>query len=114
MLDKERYMTFDEYQKKALATAIDEGSELEQRVLGLMGESGEIADKIKKWYRDDKANPEKLPKQELAAELGDILWYIATLADYLGYGLQEIAAANVQKLEDRKNRDKLSGSGDKR
>lgn len=107
-------MTLNDYQKKALATAIDEGSELEQRVLGLVGESGEIADKIKKWYRDDKADKSKLPKESIAAELGDILWYIATLADYLGYSLEEIADYNVKKLKDRHSRGKLGGSGDSR
>lgn len=107
-------MTFDDYQKKALTTAIDEGSELEQRVLGLVGESGEIADKIKKWYRDDGGDLSKLDKQSIAAELGDTLWYIATLADFLGYKLSEIADYNVKKLADRQNRNMLGGSGDNR
>lgn len=107
-------MTFDDYQKQALTTAIDEGSELEQRVLGLVGESGEIADKIKKWYRDQGADPAKLNKKELAKELGDVLWYVAALADYLGISLDQIAKDNVAKLASRNQRRKLTGTGDNR
>jgi NTP pyrophosphatase (non-canonical NTP hydrolase) len=107
-------MTFDDYQKQALATAIDEGSELMQRVLGLVGESGEIADKIKKWYRDQNGDLEKLDKEDLMAELGDTLWYIATLADYLGYTLEEVARYNVDKLASRHQRGVLGGAGDNR
>lgn len=107
-------MTFDDYQQKALTTAVDEGSELMQRVLGLVGESGEIADKIKKWLRDDSGSPAKLDKEGLVEELGDTLWYIAALADHLGYKLDQVAQINVDKLQDRKQRKVLGGSGDKR
>lgn len=107
-------MQMDQYQKTALSTAQDEGHELLQRVLGLVGESGEIADKLKKWYRDNGADPEKLDKKALADELGDTLWYIATLADFLGYKLSEIAQANTEKLRDRQTRGVIGGSGDDR
>ncbi len=107
-------MTFDDYQKQALTIAIDEGSELQQRVLGLVGESGEIADKIKKWYRDQAGDPAKLDKKELAKELGDVLWYVAAFADFLGYSLDQIAKDNVAKLASRSSRSELTGSGDNR
>jgi NTP pyrophosphatase (non-canonical NTP hydrolase) len=107
-------MTFNEYQKRALSTAIDTDNELMHRLLGLVGETGEVADKIKKWYRDDKGDLSKLNKKDLSMELGDVLWYIATLADYLGYKLEDIAQANANKLASRKSRGVLGGSGDDR
>lgn len=107
-------MDMNDYQTKAMMTAIDKGSELEQRVLGLVGESGEIADKVKKWYRDQGGDLDKLDREELAKELGDVLWYVATFAEFLGYKLGDIAQSNVDKLASRNQRNKLTGSGDNR
>jgi len=107
-------MDLNTYQQKALTTAQDEGIELMHRVLGLIGEAGEIAEKLKKWQRDDKADLAKLDREALAKELGDVLWYVATLADHLGYTLEEIGKTNVEKLASRARRDKIKGSGDNR
>lgn len=78
--------------------------------LGLSGESGEIAEKVKKWLRGDK----ELDKGALLKELGDPLWYITSLADDLGFTLQDVVDANVEKLTSRKDRGVLKGSGDDR
>lgn len=84
--------------------------------LGLTGEAGEIAEKIKKWIRDeDFANGMSVERREaILLELGDPLWYITSLADDLGYTLQDVVDANVNKLTSRKERGVLKGSGDNR
>lgn len=108
-------MTLDEYQKKALSTNINDGTYIFfDRMFGLVGEAGEMADKVKKWIRDDKAEWEKLDKEVLASELGDVLWYVATLADTMGFTLDDIAQKNVSKLSDRYHRKAINGSGDNR
>ncbi len=108
-------MTLDDYQKKALSTNINDGTHIFfDRMFGLVGEAGEMADKVKKWIRDDKADWKKLDKDMMSLELGDVLWYVATLAETLGFTLEEVAQKNLGRLQDRQKRGKISGSGDHR
>ena len=81
---------------------------------GLVGEAGEVADKVKKILRDKKGVFDKDSKDAIKFELGDVLWYISQLSSELGYELEEVAHANLQKLNSRKVRGKIQGSGDDR
>jgi NTP pyrophosphatase (non-canonical NTP hydrolase) len=108
-------MTLDEYQERALSTNVNPGTHVFfDRMFGLVGEAGEMADKVKKWIRDDNAEWKKLDKEMMKDELGDVLWYVATLAETLGFKLDEVAQYNVDKLQDRKQRNVIKGRGDKR
>lgn len=108
-------MTLNEYQKKALETAIYPA---EQKIiyptLGMCGEAGEVADKVKKVIRDNNQDFTTEKKAEIAKEIGDVLWYCATLAHDLGYSLDQIAEINYSKLKSRQMRGKISGEGDNR
>ncbi|CAG7573367.1 NTP pyrophosphatase (non-canonical NTP hydrolase) [Barrientosiimonas humi] len=106
----------DEYQQAALRTAApkDKKNELLHLVLGLVGESGEIAEKFKKWVRDLDSDEAAIDRDDIKQELGDVLWYTAVLADYLGLRLEDVAQANVDKLASRQARGVLGGSGDQR
>lgn len=85
-----------------------------EKVLGLTGEAGETADKIKKILRDKDGMVSSEDKDLIAKELGDTLWYIAAIARYLDLPLSEIAQGNIDKLESRYQRNKIHGEGDKR
>jgi len=103
-------MTLSSYQKVAASTAIYPTQHaITYPALGLAGEAGEVANKVKKIIRDGK-----LDKSALGAEIGDCLWYIAALCRDLNLDLGEIAKSNLEKLQDRKARGTLKGSGDKR
>jgi NTP pyrophosphatase (non-canonical NTP hydrolase) len=108
-------MRLNEYQEAAVETAIyGEGQTIIYPTLGLTGEAGEVADKIKKVLRDyDGVFTDEI-KLNIAKEIGDVLWYIAALSRDLGYTLEEIAKMNIEKLESRKQRNVISGSGDER
>jgi len=110
-------MTFDEYQERAITTNLanqDRLKELMQQVLGLGDEAGEVQAIFKKWIRDDDADPAKLDKRNVTKELGDVMWYIALVAHDLDIPLSEVVKTNVEKLQSRKQRGTLSGSGDDR
>ena len=101
---------FRDYQKKAVSFAIYPAThKVLYPTLGLCGETGEVAEKVKKQVRDGVFN-----RHEVAKELGDVLWYLANLSNDIGYNLDEIADMNIEKLTSRKNRDKIKGSGDNR
>lgn len=106
-------MTLNEYQQRAMQTAIypKPHSLPLYPALGLCGEAGEVAEKVKKMLRDG-CTAEK--NQQLAAELGDVLWYLAALASDLGWSLESIGRANLEKLASRKQRDVIRGDGDSR
>ena len=107
-------MEFNEYQKTARETAIYPAElGLIYTALGLTGEAGEVAEKVKKMIRDDITLDDKY-RGKLARELGDVLWYVANLAFELDYDLADIAAINIQKLMDRQERGQIHGDGDNR
>jgi len=116
-------MTFEDYAVTAMQTAVYPGA-MVYPVLGLVSEAGEVADKLKKYFRDgdhdDTALEEPLVEMrskmryEIAKELGDVLWYVTAVACDIGYSLEEIADLNLEKLTDRDNRVMIHGSGDNR
>jgi NTP pyrophosphatase (non-canonical NTP hydrolase) len=107
---------FSEYQARSRATAVypDAGSNIVYPALGLCGEAGETAEKVKKSIRDDGGTLTEERREAIAAELGDVLWYVAQLATEADLDLEEIAEANLEKLASRQRRSVLHGSGDER
>lgn len=103
-------MHMSDYQNAAVKTAVyPETHAILYPALGLAGEAGEVANKVKKMIRDGNTD-----LTAIADELGDVLWYIAALASDLGVDMDTLAAKNLNKLFDRKERGVLGGSGDDR
>lgn len=109
-------MTLDDYQQAALRTDSMQGKEnaLFHLLLGLCGETGEIAEKAKKIVRDQDSDFSKWDRDDIVKELGDVMWHVAVTADYFDISLDEIAEKNIAKLADRMKRNMISGSGDNR
>ncbi len=109
-------MDLNGYQQKARTTARypQVGSNPIYPTLGLCGEVGEVADKIKKVLRDRDGVFDPQVLEDLALELGDVLWYVSQLASELGVDLESIARANLAKLASRAERGVIGGSGDRR
>lgn len=110
-------LTLNDYQGEAFSTAIypDKGKgNVEYPILGLVGEAGELANAYKKVLRDNGGALTHERQEQLVAELGDVLWYVATLAVELNVPLSYVAKTNLEKLKSRQSRGALGGSGDKR
>lgn len=108
-------MTLNEYQQKALETAVyPQNYKIVYPALGMNGEAGEVADKVKKVIRDSNGEFTDEKKREIAKEIGDVLWYCATLANDIGFDLETIGQMNYNKLHSRQVRGVLGGSGDNR
>lgn len=111
-------MELNEYQRKALNTWTLENKSILVKLsylgLGLPNEAGEVAGKLKKAIRDTDGEVTNETRTALLGELGDVLWYLSTLAHELGLTLDYVAATNIEKLTSRKERGVIQGSGDNR
>ena len=109
-------MDLNQYQHKARETALypNVGNNPIYPTLGLAGEAGEVADKGKKVIRDKNGRFDDKSREAIKLELGDVLWYVAQLSNELGYDLNDVAMANLDKLSNRAIRNCISGEGDNR
>jgi NTP pyrophosphatase (non-canonical NTP hydrolase) len=110
-------MTFEEYQRQALVTAVNNYDPLMAKTIWAMGIAGEAGEVVEKWkkivaYKDGVVSDED--RQELAKELGDVVWYIAVMADSLGLNLEDVMRRNLEKLRSRQDRGVIRGAGDNR
>jgi len=104
---------FKTYQTEAMKTRIyASDDDLVYSALGLAGEAGELANKVKKIIRGDNSRAELI--DGIKGEMGDVLWYLAALAEDIGTDLSEIAADNIKKIQSRQKRGVIKGAGDER
>ena len=107
--------TFDDYQAAAVRTAVYPDSiRILYPALGLAGEAGEVANKIKKIYRDDGGRVTDDRRVQVAKELGGVLWYVAAVCTDLGLNMGDVARENAAILASRQQRGTLHGDGDER
>jgi NTP pyrophosphatase (non-canonical NTP hydrolase) len=113
-------MTFDDYSAMVRVTADypELGENLIYPALGLAGESGEVAEKVKKLWRNlGQRSGKKISAEDrtsLVKEIGDVLWYVAAMSEELGVKLEHVAEENSRKLLDRKERGVIKSAGDSR
>ena len=108
-------MELEYYQSQAAQTAVyPEAYRVFYPALGLAGEAGEIANKVKKIFRDQQGTVTHENRAALSKELGDVLWYLAALATDLDLNLSEVAEGNLAKLRGRAEAGTIQGSGDER
>ena len=107
--------TFDDYQIVAVRTAVyPDDIRILYPALGLAGEAGEVANKVKKIYRDDGGQVTDDRRAQIAKELGGVLWYVATVCTDLNLNMGDVARENVAILASRQERGTLHGDGDER
>ncbi len=114
-------MTFKEYQELAISTDLFGGKPQPidshafiSKLLGLVGEAGETAEKFKKIFRDKNGQMSDSDVAEVSKELGDVLWYLSVICTYLDVSLTDVAELNLEKVLGRKARGVSKGSGDNR
>lgn len=109
-------MSLNDYQKASRSTwsVIKTDHPIVYPTLGLANEAGEVAGKIKKIFRDKGGVIGEAEREALKGELGDVLWYLTQICTELGLTLEEVAAANLEKLGSRQRRGTLYGDGDMR
>ena len=108
-------MELNEYQRETRRTAVyPQELKIIYPTIGLAGETGEVAEKVKKVIRDHIGEFSETQKAEIAKELGDVLWYVASIAADMGYTMDDIARLNIEKIRTRAERNLIHGEGDNR
>lgn len=107
-------LTFEQYDKWLTKNIQNPQKDLLLQVLGICGEAGEIAEKMKKIVRDKGGVIGEEDKMLMAKELGDVLWYLARFAQSIDMSIEDVALMNIEKLESRVKRGVVLGDGDER